>query len=194
MAPKPKAKINPGGRMKVARAPKPKAKINPGGPMRHPAPRVKAKVNPGGPMKTAPKAKRTAAGLIVPGYWIAGQNNEQPSCVATAIANSLLAIKGVRATDDQVLRLHRHAGGDDGVRISDALASVMQSGLAGYRPSGYWLTGYSGSNGLIVGLSDGVNDHAATLTYQGLISWGAPLDAELAQGWLYDGESWCIDW
>ena len=114
--------------------------------------------------------------------------------MATAIANSLLAQTGIRASEEAVLKLHRHAGGGgDGVSISDALASVMQSGLAGVRPAGYWVAGFR-LRGAIVGLTDGVRDHAATWTPQGLISWGAPLSGELAEGWFEDGEIWNIDW
>lgn len=110
--------------------------------------------------------------------------------MATAIANSLLCQTGIRASEEAVLKLHRHAGGGDGVSIADALASVMQSGLAGVRPAGYWVTRLP-LCGAIVGITDGTDDHAATYTPQGLISWGAPLAGD---SWLADGEIWNIDW
>lgn len=175
-------------------------------PARHPKPMTPAQLRslrawerkhpfPKGPFRPRARPKRAAAGLVVAGdWWIAGRNDDEPSCVATAIANSLLAQTGVRATEEQVLKLHwQISGGGDGVSISDALASVMQSGLAGVRPADSWVAGVR-LRGAIVGLTDGTRDHAVTFTPQGLISWGAPLDFDTAEGWFEDGEIWNIDW
>ena len=148
--------------------------------------------------KAKPKAKpkRAAPFGLMPsgGEWVYGYNDTEPTCVATAIANSLLAVTGIRATEEQVMKLHRHAGGGDGVSISDALASVVVNGLSGVRPAGYWVVSCM-DEGSIVGMTDGVSDHAVAQTPSGLlISWGAPLDPELAEGWFEDGEIWHIDW
>jgi hypothetical protein len=194
MAPKPAAKVNPGGPMvRVARTPA-KAK-----PKRYTAKQaaqynaLKKKYPFTSGYKAPAKPKRAAAGLVTGGFWITGANDEQPSCVATAIANSLLAATRVRATEEQVMILHRHAGGGDGVSISDALASVMQSGLAGYKPAAYWVTDKL-TEATIVGMSDGVNDHAVTRFGDYLISWGAAMDRGAAEGWYLDGEMWHIRW
>ena len=152
--------------------------------------------NTGFPTTPAKPKPRGAPGHADSGYgWIGELNEEYPACVAVAVANSLLAVRGVRATDDQVMRLHHDSGAasDDGVNISDCLASVMQYGLAGFRPAGYWATD-GPVQGDVLGASDGENDHAVTVTEHGLISWGAPLDGELAETWQFDGEAWHIQW
>lgn len=152
------------------------------------------------PKKPKPKPKRGAAGLTMSpadgALWLTGGNDEYPSCVATAIGNSLLAVTGIRVTDEDVLALHQWAGSGDGVSIADTLAKLAKHGIGGHRPAWYapHEPGTGGRNGLIVGMTDGVDDHAVTLTRQGLISWGAPLSDKLAFGWQQDGEAWYINW
>jgi hypothetical protein len=102
-------------------------------------------------------------------------------------------VTGERVTDDDVLRLWEQSGGGDGVSIADTLAAAFRYGIGGHKPAAYFTAGNVG-NGCILGLSDGLNDHAVCYTPAGLISWGAPLDAELSQDWQLDGEAWFIDW
>jgi hypothetical protein len=149
----------------------------------------------------APAPKRSAAGLAVPGDWIVGGNDELPSCVAASVANSLLSVTGIRVSDADVLELHELADLGDGVSISDVLSSLMLYGIGGHQPArvmnvGDALAQAPGSYplGLVIGVTDGVNDHAVTWTPQGLISWGAPLSESLAHEWFLDGEAWFIDW
>jgi hypothetical protein len=83
------------------------------------------------------KARRKAgAGApAVPGQWITGGNGEHETCAATAVANSLLAATGVRASEGDVLALHEAAGGDaDGASLASVLAAAARCGLAGVRP------------------------------------------------------------
>jgi hypothetical protein len=129
------------------------------------------------------------------GLWISGGNDELPSCVAAAVANSLLAVTGERVTDNDVLRLWELSGGGDGVSIPDTLSAAFQFGIGGHKPAAWFPVGNPlYANGLLLGMTDGLNDHAVTLTPKGLISWGAPLDAEAAEGWHLDGDYWFIDW
>jgi hypothetical protein len=168
---------------------------------RHPPPRSAAQAAHGGhagpvagPVK-GPATKRGAVGLALGSEWITGSNDELPSCVATAVANSLLAVTGIRVSDADVLELHELAGGGDGVSISDTLTAVMEHGIAGYRPR--WIATTSTTHltaGGILGLTDGKNDHAVTVTPEGLISWGALMGAGLTHEWWIDGEIWHIEW
>lgn len=151
----------------------------------------------GGGSGAAPK-KRTApngysATLSPHGYWVAGENDTAPTCVATAIANSLLAQTGIRVSDADVMHLHDLASNSDGVSIAECLAVLGWYGIGGWQPVSYE-PAEDFRVGSIVGLSDGKNDHAVTYTPAGLISWGAPLEGDLAKGWFTDGEAWSIDW
>lgn len=141
-------------------------------------------------------ARRAAIGdVLESGYWLTGSNDEMPSCVATAVGNSLLAATGIRVGDDDVLALFLMAG-EGPVSIAHTLATLSREGISRVRPISAVLMdeGAGLMPGDILGLTDGVNDHAATWTTQGLISWGAPLDLDLADGWFLDGEHWRISW
>lgn len=168
-------------------------RIQPGG-------RIKGKgKGPSGPRRFpgTPRGASAPLGMMVSEYgWVRGLNEEYPTCVATAIANSLLTVRGIRATDDQVMRLHYHAGAGsgNGVSIADALGSVMDCGLAGVRPVAYFAINRDPGFGSILGMTDGENDHAVTLTSSGLIAWGAPLPEEMADAWMLDGEAWHVQW
>lgn len=130
---------------------------------------------------------RSAAGLLIYGDWVTGYNDDAPTCVATAIANSLLAVKGIRVTDDDVLFLHRLSGGGHGVSMAAALAVLTARGIGGYQARARRLCESPPRLGDIVGIG-GV--HAACQTDVGLVSWGDVIGPE----WEPDGESWRIDW
>ncbi len=131
--------------------------------------------------------KRSAAGLLACGEWVTGYNDEAPTCLATAIANSLLSVTGLRVTDDDVLLLFRQSGGGHGVSVADSLAALATHGIGGHRPASY--APLEGALGLgdIVGLA---GTHAACFTENGPVSWGATVSGD----WEPDGEAWRIDW
>lgn len=153
---------------------------------------------PATPAKATPAAskKRTAAGLIAGGEWITAGNEELPNCVAVAIANSLLVCTGYRVDDAAVMQLHNATAGVDGVSIGEALSYVSRETIGGFAPVSFGLIPTPGAriDGALIGMTDGVNDHAVTWTPRGLISWGSPLTHDLATGWIEDGEAWFIDW
>lgn len=153
----------------------------------------------------APKAKpkRGTSMPVDPSvYWLTGANDEYPTCVSVAIANSLLAATGARVTDYDVLVLHRLCASGDGVSIPDALEVVSKFGIGGHKPARFLDVGDAAvqapvapeAGNLIIGMSDGKDDHAALWTPHGLISWGTPLSTYEAIGWYADGEAWFIDW
>ena len=97
----------------------------------------------GHPLAAAPKAKAKAAKrraklaspAAVPGGWILGGNDRHHSCAAAAVANSLLAATGVRATSSQVQALYAAASGgrDRGATIPETITAA-RAGLAGWYP------------------------------------------------------------
>ncbi len=151
------------------------------------------RVRPSKPGKgTAPapprRRRRSAAGLLAwHGDWVTGYNDVAPTCVPTAIANSLLAVTGQRVTDDDVLLLFRQSGGVHDVTVADSLRALAVHGIGGHRPVACLPWGGPLASGDIAGVG-GV--HAAAMTDAGLISWGAPLPG----GWEPDGEVWRVRW
>jgi hypothetical protein len=134
------------------------------------APKAKAPAK-----KTAAKkapAKRGAPGLCAEGFWVTAGNDRLDTCVAVAVANSCLAVTGLRVPDWQVLALA-------GVRsIPDVLAGLgvpfrATEGLA---------------DGVILGVAGA---HAVTVHDGALVSWGAeyPLDGLGAVE-----EAWEVGW
>lgn len=136
--------------------------------------------------------RRSAAGLIsYEGDWINGFNSEAPTCVPTAIANSLMAVTGQRVTDDDVMLLFMQAGGNRlGVSVAECLAALATHGIGGHKPSGACCPAIGTlDTGDLVGLA---YTHAACLTADGLVTWGDVLALDLAAE--FDGEAWRIDW
>lgn len=150
----------------------------------------------------APAQKRAAviadAGFLIedrlPGsLWLMGCNDVAPTCAAAAVANHLLADTGMAMTDEEVLRLHAMAGGDDGADIS-AVLEVMRSPhhilfskirLARFSPTDEDCI----VAGLVVGLRLGHAGHAVVSTPRGMISWGRemPWNGE-------PEEAWALEW
>src|ERR1039457_871631 len=84
--------------------------------------------------KAAPVKKKAAfAGPPRDGEWITGANDVYPLCGPVAIANSLLAATGVVASNGDIERLYRAAGGhgDSGADLPALLAAAAAEGLAG---------------------------------------------------------------
>lgn len=190
--------------MTAKRHPKPKQQPPPKGSASgsgtlHPARHPQRKLNPGGgsagsgKQNPAPKRhhKRSAAGLIkVGGDWITGFNQEAPTCVPAAIANSLMAVTGLGVTDDEVLELFERAGGDrHGVSVAECIAALATHGIGGHRPHGACCVSLGELNlGDIIGLA---GSHTACYTTDGLVSWGDILTEYLAGD---VEEVWRITW
>lgn len=141
--------------------------------------------------KARTKARRAAPACVlhddgVQGHWITGGNLTGPTCVATAVANSLLVVTGYRAGDADVLELARRTGADgEGVSIEDTLAEAHRSGFAGWRP---WFTQADDLEwGAIAGAG---GTHAVVSAPGGLVSWGGILP----DWWELDGELWLVKW
>jgi hypothetical protein len=77
------------------------------------------------------------AGAPAPAGWILGGNDRYPDCGAVALANSLLARTGVRASSTDILSLHQAAAGglDEGASIGEILHAAADRGLAGSGPA-----------------------------------------------------------
>ena len=147
----------------------------------------------GGPAghRTTRHPKRSAAGLIIhDGGWVTGFNDEAPTCVPTAIANSLMLVTGLPVTDDDVLQLFIDAGGDRyGVSLAVCMAALATHGIGGHKLASRCCPATGEMQpGDIVGLA---GRHAACFTTEGLISWGALFDPG---EWQLDGEAWRISW
>ena len=133
--------------------------------------------------KKALLAKKKKLGLARPvleGPWVTGLNDEYPTCMATAVANSLLLTTGIRVSDEAVLDLHLRAGGDQvGATAVDVLHELYCGGIGGIRPR-------SVGPGLSV---IALGPHAAAVTPGGLVTWGTLVP--FAAGF---DDAWGIDW
>jgi hypothetical protein len=127
---------------------------------------------------------RGAPAALMPGGWIG--NDVLPSCVAVAVANSLLAQTGFRAPDEDVAALHRLAGGtwDAGTVVSDTLGALLDYGLCGFRPCDVTAGDPAGDVVAAAG------DHAFLLCRGEAVTWGAAFPA----GDLAVEEAWAIRW
>lgn len=116
-------------------------------------------------------------------------------CAAEALAASL-RLAGHLVTDEDVLELHRLAGGtpDDGLPIAVTLEAAQEFGLAGARPLTIWNVDSSPVSGLILGVTLPGGPHALTLDDSGAVwSWGELHDpGQLRPGPLE--EAWLVDW
>src|ERR1039457_1263884 len=148
--------------------------------------------------KAAPVKKKAAfAGPPRGGEWITGPNDVYPLCGPVAVANSLLAATGVVASNGDIERLYRAAGGhgDSGADMEDLMASAAAEGVAGCRVAGYQKVIVPGTSviapGLVLLLS--IDDvpvwHAAATAPDGrVISWGetttiSELSASVEDAW-----------
>jgi hypothetical protein len=123
--------------------------------------------------------------------WLDGGNPGWPACAATAVANHLLAWRGITASPAEILALHLAAGGDGyGAHIEDVLEVAASSGLAGTRIARFWPVADARIPGLVTGLRLSRGSHTVlSLGGAGCVSWGQlyPL-AGVAE------EAWWIEW
>ena len=149
--------------------------------------------------KAAPVKKKAAfAGPPRDGEWITGPNDVYPLCGPVAVANSLLAATGVVASNGDIERLYRAAGGhgDSGADMEDLIAAVAAEGLAGCRLAGYRLASdLDVRPGLVLLLS--IDDvpvwHAAATAPDGrVISWGETTTISEMSARVED--AWSLTW
>jgi hypothetical protein len=139
------------------------------------------------------------ASPVLADQWIAEPNDKLTVCGPLALANSLLAVTGVRATTRDILRLYSDAGGsaDSGVTIEDALAAAASTGLAGCRVASFGpVTDDSYfAPGRVLGLDLAITPDghaAATDPLGGLILWGLSFDPQDVTGRIT--EAWALTW
>src|ERR1039458_8656013 len=148
--------------------------------------------------KAAPVKKKAAfAGPPRGGEWITGPNDVYPLCGPVAVANSLLAATGVVASNGDIERLYRVAGGhgDSGADMEALMAAAAAEGLAGCRVAGYQKVITPGTSViapglvLLLSLDDVPVWHAAATAADGrVISWGetttiSELSARVEDAW-----------
>jgi hypothetical protein len=147
---------------------------------------------------SASKSTTTAAKLarVSAGEWVCGPNERWPLCAPVAIANSLLACTGIRASHGALERLCTAAGGHrgTGVPLAAALASAAAGGLAGCGLEWEPLWGdYTAVPGAVVLLDLDAGLHAAAITSDGLaVLWGEPSDVTTLAGSA--GEAFRLTW
>lgn len=152
------------------------------------------KKQPAPAKKAAAPAK--LAGAPLAGHWLTGIGDERDVCAAIAVGNSLLAVLGVRASDADIERLYRAAGGhgDSGTPVEAVLAAASETGIAGCRLRS-WHPAAAPSPGGVALLSLDVTPdlHAAAFLGDGAVAtWGdtVPLTDLSAR---IDG-AWSLTW
>jgi hypothetical protein len=148
--------------------------------------------------KAAPVKKKAAfAGPPRDGEWITGPNDVYPLCGPVAVANSLLAATGVVASNGDIERLYRAAGGhgDSGSDMEALMAAAATEGLAGYRLASYpHATAWGPGLVLLLSLED-VPDvwHVAATDVGGrVISWGETTTISEMSARVED--AWSLTW
>lgn len=140
------------------------------------------------PVSAKKAALPLAQYLGTPILWVPGCIDDLPVCYATAIANSLLTTTGIGASDEDILTLHDHAGGDDGATIANALDAASYHGLAGVKLKTFWQTEEI-LPGMVVGVQTRLGYHAVLSHRFGLISWGL-----LMPRFGTPEEAWALEW
>lgn len=124
---------------------------------------------------------KTAAAMVLGEAWITGPNDTRDLCAPVALANCLLAATGIQASNGDIERLYKAAGGigDSGVPLLPVLAAAASTGLAGcrlatYRPA----AGLDDADLLLIALAGLDSLHAAAAGHGDVVMWGAavPLD------------------
>jgi hypothetical protein len=130
----------------------------------------------------------------LPGWsWLMACNDYAPTCAAAAVANHLLAVTGFAMADDDILRLHAMAGGDDGADIPAVLEVMRGFDYALF--SRTRLARFTRTDedvivsGLIVGVRLGHAGHAVVSTPRGMVSWGR----EMPFAGVVE-EAWDLEW
>jgi hypothetical protein len=150
---------------------------------------------------TAKKATTTpakAAGTVLAGTrWIVGPNESGwTMCGPVAVANHLLAVTGVEASNADMEALYRTAGGigDTGAPLEFCLAAAHVSGLAGCRLHTWQRAERPEDAGVLLLDIDGLTGaHAAAVVPGGKgILWGAEVDLTDLAAHVID--AWTLNW
>ncbi len=138
--------------------------------------------------------------------WITGPNDGAwTMCGPVAVANHLLAVTGMEASNADIERLYRAAGaiGDSGAPLEFFLAAAMTTELAGCRLASYEPTErimladsmlLGADAGVLLLTVAGVPDlHAAALTPDGrVVLWGD--EVPLVEADVIAEDAWSLTW
>ena len=132
---------------------------------------------------------------LYPGsQWPTGCNDLVPTCASVAVAAHLQAAAGILLPEEEILRLHQLAGGDNGASIENVLeafkASAFLFGRGRVRLLSFFQTDEQCLvSGLVVGVRLPHAGHAVLSCPGGMISWGRrmPWEGE-------PEEAWCLEW
>ena len=133
----------------------------------------------------------SAPGTALASKWIVGPNDDGwTMCAPVAIANHLLAVTGIEASNAEIERLYRAAGGSrsQAAPLASYLASAAETGLAGCRLAGYERAIVDGADLLLLAIAGVPELHVAAVVNGSAVMWGdetplADLDADLLDAW-----------
>jgi len=156
-----------------------------------------ARARKAGGRAVTPKVRAAVAPaeLILPGStWPTGCNDFAPTCASVAVACHLLAATGFAMADEEILKLHKLAGGDSGASISSVLEAISEH-WAVFSHGRIRLLSYFQADeqfilaGMVVGVQLPHAGHAVLSVPGGMISWGQylPWDGE-------PDEAWALEW
>ena len=142
-----------------------------------------------------------AAGALAESRWITGPNDDGwTMCGPVAIANSLLISTGTEATNGDIERLYKAAGGigDSGAPLESFLAAAAATGLAGCRLASYERTEPADADLLLLAVTIRLIDgpltelHAAAVSDGDAIMWGAGVPLGDLNATVLD--AWSLTW
>ena len=138
----------------------------------------------------------TLPGAVLGSKWIAGPNDDGwTMCAPVAAANALLGATGVAATNGQIERLYKHAGGigQSGVPLHAVLVAARLYGLAGTRLAGFRRCGLDDADIVLLRMDEEhLGLHSAAFAGMNLISWGGEIPLEDFDGRIID--CWALTW
>jgi len=116
-------------------------------------------------------------------------NSDLPVCVPDALAASLYLATGYLPSENHILEFFYNCNHSEyGIKISDALANLMEIGLADFVPNSYSRTDKI-RPGTIIGTQLPGGYHALTQGEAGVYSWGQEIPLKYKPQ-----EIWAIDW
>jgi len=154
---------------------------------KHQAALYKASVSPLVTANTAAKRAAMASDVMskVPGF-----NDVYPTCSALAIAYHLATVTGIVLADDEILALHRLAGGtvDSGTSIEAALEAARSGGCRVRLRDFFRVAEDAPVPGLVMGISLPHDGHAVLTHPAGMVSWGRlmPFTGQREEAWALE--------
>lgn len=139
----------------------------------------------------------TASGTALGEKWVTGPNTDGwTMCGPVAIANHLLAVTGIEATNRDIERLYRRAGaiGDSGAPMELFFDAAISDGLAGCRLKDYRTCPFYEHASVALLHIDGMpGQHAAAIASDGtFVLWGDEVEPYLLHGHVLD--AWSLTW